>query len=423
MSCGAALLLALTTAAAGAPAQSSASAPEALVVAIEARAELHTRLLAIDDWSAFVGSLALSPLEAKRRLTGLDEPRHSDIGAVRALLSDAAQREAHFDTQGADSLRREVLAVYDNLLRSDDVVRDAAAQALQDRAAAAQAEGRNADALVDALEAVRRFPSYAVDLSRHPPRVEELYEQARAVLRSMPQGALEVTAPHAGELFADGRSLGRVVGRQALRLPLGRYRLWLRDHDRISWVHPVEISPVPAQAHIDLHVESAVSWEPFLTLRCADDCPSRLEQLGQRARVAQVVGLKSDGQGGIEALVVDAVGGGVALRTLAAQEHGAMALAPRDVTLRRSFSPLYLVPLGVGQLAQDRTGAALGYAALQIGLAIWHTTALIQHHTNAGDTAREPELRRTRNLSGGLLLGAMTLNVLEAVVVGLVTGE
>ena len=79
----------------------------------------------------------------------------------------------------------------------------------------------------------------------------------------------------------------------------------------------------------------------------------------------------------------------------------------------------------MGQFVQDRPIFAGGYAATQIGLLVWHLVSWQRHATAVADNdfSREPDLRTQRNVSAALFYGALAASVVEAVVVGLLTGE
>ena len=64
-------------------------------------------------------------------------------------------------------------------------------------------------------------------------------------------------------------------------------------------------------------------------------------------------------------------------------------------------------------------------AAGQVGLLVWHLVAW-QRHADAvsdNDFAREPDLRTQRNISAAAFYGALGASLVEALIVGWVTGE
>jgi hypothetical protein len=92
---------------------------------------------------------------------------------------------------------------------------------------------------------------------------------------------------------------------------------------------------------------------------------------------------------------------------------------------RAAFSPFYLVPFGVGQLVQDRPLFAASYLGIQVGLLGWYAWVRreVSRAVDLDDLPRERELEQRRDMVLGLFVAAVAAGVIEAVVVGLATGE
>ncbi|MEE8409891.1 MAG: hypothetical protein V3T05_09815 [Myxococcota bacterium] len=375
------------------------------------------------------GEVVLERQELLRRLTGLAKTRVAVVSALEKMLADARDREARFDTTGANALRVEILRVFDRSARPTMALRHIAAVAAQEIAAALLAEGNEAGALLRARETLRRFSSTPLDSARHSPAVQALFARAAQELEEGPSGVLTVLCDEAGTVFADGNALGPIDGRLEHRLPAGPYRVWWIDEDGTSgFPHPVEIHGDGASVTIVAALEQSLALEPVVALRCKNDCGDLLLALGKRLAVDHVVGVypaTAEKVHGLRADVAEGrsdvwgdtdVGGG-----------GGSSNAERGVTTghRAAFSPLYLVPFGVGQFAQERPIFASAYAAIDGGLLVWHLVAWQRHSKAAGgnDFAREPDLRNRRNLTAVIFYSALAATIAEAVVVGLLTGE
>jgi hypothetical protein len=90
-----------------------------------------------------------------------------------------------------------------------------------------------------------------------------------------------------------------------------------------------------------------------------------------------------------------------------------------------AFSPMYLLPFGGGQFAQDRPVFGGVYLGITLGLGAWFAIAFSQYAdaTANGQVERIPELGRLRVASGALLGAVVCATILEAVIYGLVVGE
>src|SRR2546426_86082 len=75
------------------------------------------------------GAMVPAPEDLVERLTGVREPRLPDEQALTQMLADAADREARFDTAGANALRGQVLRAFDAALRPSAGLRTLAARA------------------------------------------------------------------------------------------------------------------------------------------------------------------------------------------------------------------------------------------------------------------------------------------------------
>jgi hypothetical protein len=372
------------------------------------------------------GHEALSTNELRRRLLGTPTPRTPDVQGLTTMLADASDREARFDSAGAAALRREVLRAFDEALTTGPEMRQAALAAMLDMVAALVGDKQGAAALAQAQDTVRRFGEVPVDSQRYPPIVRNLVAAAADAQREQPHTRLDIHIDTPGEVFADGTALGGGSDGVSGSLPLGSYRVWLVDvAGRSSWPHPVTLSEPCDRIQIELAFDQLIDVDPVLSLQCTEACDADLQRLGQRLGVTAIVGLRPDADGGGTGTWVDVATGETAAWKPGGTGPAIVKAAGGETTTRSRFSPLYLVPLGVGQFAQDRPGFGASYAALELGLLAWSVVAWRQHvkAVSDHDLARESRLRTQRNLSAGLFYGSLVAGVVEAVVVGWVTGE
>ncbi|MBI3179694.1 MAG: hypothetical protein HYZ27_08520 [Deltaproteobacteria bacterium] len=359
------------------------------------------------------GREVITQAELRERLTGVAEPRRPDEEGLAKLLDDASRAEAHFDTAGANALRAQVLRAFATVLRPTPKVRELAARAAQDTAAALLAEKHRDAAIAAARDALLWF-DMPLDATRHSQDVFALFEQARRSLAAGRYGTLRIITNTPGSVLIEGLAAGAAGQEVSRRLPVGRYRVWLiTDHGEMSLPQRVDLTADGATLTLDADLDRRLRLEPVVSLHC-QDCAAELAALGRRAGLATVF----------------AVGDGQSLQVNVAAASAVEWVAPgAELTATdgriAKFRPLYLVPFGVGQFAQDRPIYGGSYAAAQVGLLIWHATVFSRHRTaeRDGDFDREPELREQRNRSAIFLYSALAASVVEAVVVGLVRGE
>lgn len=365
--------------------------------------------------------------EARRRLVGTDNARIPDEAALTHMLADARDREARFDTVGANAVRREVLAAFETAVWPSAALRRLAAQAAQDIAAAMLNEGKTHEAAKAAREAVGRFPDVPIDAQRYSPAVRAQFATASSSARAMASLTIGVDAP--GTLVVDGRPMGEVVDGATLELPPGRYRVWLEHEGDATLPERVELSPSGGRIAIATRLAGRVDLWPVLSLRCDEDCVKLLADVGGRLGVSRVVGVRS------EAVLADrlvllhvSVATGVLDREETVRARDVVAVSPRAErpSARWSrFNALYLVPFGGGQLAQGRVPYAAAYFATEIGLLAWNAVTVRAHDRAAreGNLADESDLRSRRNLSASLAAGAIVAGVVEALLVGWLGGR
>jgi hypothetical protein len=314
-------------------------------------------------------------------------------------------------------LRNQILRAFDASIRPTQTLRRLAATAAHDLAAAWLGEGQENLALAAAREANRRFGTWPVDSTRHPPSVLKLFERAR---EGQQTGVLRVVSTKPGTVWVDGSSAGPLDGAIERVLPVGRYRVWLTDAGGMaSLPHKVELDASGSTLTIDMDLEIRLHVQPVFTVECEATCAQDLRAIGQRLAASRVIGVPPPGRAALE---ID-VATGESQPWIAARDLEVVDV-PLELTVRDRFSPWYLVPFGVGQFVQDRPYTASAYATAQVGLLIWHVVASVRH-TSAHDDADfgdEPELRAQRNISAGLFYGSLAASVLEALIVGWLTG-
>lgn len=363
----------------------------------------------------------VSHVEAVTRLTGVESPAASDRGRLIALLGEAREREAEFETERAVALYREIIAAYDQALFPSAPQRVATAQAIQELAATLHASGSVEEAATWAREAMRRFPDHPPDAMRHPPRVIALFDAANDALLADPTGKLDVVSTKGGEVFVDGRSLGRSRGRVMRTLPAGRYRAWLVTDDGISLPHPVDLKAgAEIEITIDAELDHCLKLAPVLTLTCEQTWERDLQSLMRAVGATRGVGVPPPEFAPIASSVFTAG----ALVLSAADSPPAVGEAALGAPLP-TFSPLYLIPLGGGQLAQERYAFGVTYLAVDIGLVVWSIIASVGYDdvVRGGNVEAEPGARLHRNIAVGVTASFAAATVVEAVIYGLVAGE
>ncbi len=392
---------------------------DAVVVALDADAELYERVSRVADWQTAIGMNVLWPEDMQRKLTGIPEPELADLDELQRKLSEADDREVRYNTEGANELRRQILDAYGRAVITGPEIRVLTAQALHALAAAHLFDGKKQEAVDVARTALRRFSNVPLDTRRYPSAVEALFKRAAVELKRLPTTEVTISVSQPADIFADGQQIGMRTTRVTKKLPQGNYVISAVDDFGKSFAHPVVAGSTPIALDIDVALEGAISWSPFPTLRCVPVCDEALRGLARRLD-AKVVGLRLDDQPtrSVRGLFVNADGMQSETRVISALADvhpvgiGVAASPPSS-----RFSPWSLVPFGVGQFEQRRYVAGSIYAGIQTGLLAWHVIALVRHgdHANSA-TDDEESTRAQRNVSGILLIGAMIANVAEALV-------
>jgi hypothetical protein len=229
------------------------------------------------------------------------------------------------------------------------------------------------------------------------------------------RGRLLVRSDEPGMVYAEGVRLGASDGELEAAVAPGKYRIWLETSTGWSLPHAVVVEAEPTEVRIDMALDRRLEPGIPVVLDCGDPCPSLMQKLAQRLSVDGIVGVRSSPAlppGQLEAVSFDAADGSV--------EAGVLDSASGLVQPLRRFRLTALVPFGVGQITERRYALGGGYLAAQAALLGWHLYARHQFNVAArgADLAQEERRRRETNLSLGLLLGAMSANVIEAVIVG-----
>jgi hypothetical protein len=386
-------------------------------------AEATAEALRIASSDARATSEMLPPETLRLRLVGASTPHTPDVAGVTQLVADAAAHEARFDSVGARALRQQVTNAFDAATRLSPELRRAALTASLDGVAALSGDGMRDASEAVARDAVRRFGNLEVDTARYPPAVCAVLAAAELEVRAQPKARLDVRVDAPGRLFADGVVLGEISDRQSYELPIGSYRLWLVDgNGRSSLPYPVTVGSSPISVEIDTALDALIELEPTVAVRCEEACEPALQRLGRRLNVVAVVAVRPGSDDRVTGLRVETATGASSAWVLPDVTESVDGTAAAVTESPRRFGPLSLVPFGVGQFAQARPVLGASWATLETGLLAWHVVAWKRHSTsvNGHDFAREPELRRQRNLSAGLFYGAVVAGVIEAVVVGLV---
>jgi hypothetical protein len=103
------------------------------------------------------------------------------------------------------------------------------------------------------------------------------------------------------------------------------------------------------------------------------------------------------------------------------------AITVEDATPQRrwaSFRPLFLVPFGVGQFAQDRPVAGAVYATAEAALLAWYVVSRqrLVDVASRYDLGREERLRGQHQLATALFFSSLAATVAECLIVGWLLG-
>lgn len=347
------------------------------------------------------GITALSQEAVLEHLVGVRAMRAPDEDALTKMLIEARNLEGRFKTAAAQVLRRQVLTTFDETSQPSQRLIGIAAEAAQDIASGHLTEEERTAAETAAREVARRFPDTPVDTLRHPPAVQRLLARAKTALAKEPAYRLEILSDEGGELWVEGRRIGSVSARSEVRLPTGRYRLWLVRNGKGSLPYRVDITTSDSTVTINSDIDARLSFDPILSMTCVD-CMRDLDSLCPRLGASRCA-LASPPP---PAPLVDT------------DLHVASTSPPP------AFSPVSLVPFGVGQFAQNRPIAGSLFAAGTAGIGLWNIIAY-RRHTDAVNKASRDEsaLRTQANVAAALFYTAMAAGIGEAVVWGLMHRE
>jgi hypothetical protein len=389
------------------------------VVALDDAPSSATLAAALATRLSAAGETVLTTAQLTQRLVGAAEPRDPSVAALQALLAEGREREAYFDKAGAEALRRQVMGAFDAALRPEAALRKVGAEAARDLAVASLIEGDPEAAREQTHEVWRRFGLVPIDAARLSPAIVRFLTAEREAAEATARVPVVVTSDRGGTLYADGMVLGRTDGKLVTALPAGDYRLWLETGGGWSLPRPIRVERGRLEVRIETALDSRLALTDPIALRCAASCKTDLAALARRVRAARIYGVRATGADEGWVLAVEAQTG---------ESHDGSFTAARGLALRverpgavARFSPLYLVPFGGGQLAQHRTALGGAYAAAQLGLLAWHVSARVRY--SGADAVSQESLRGETNLSLGLLIGAMAVNVVEALTVGYLSGD
>jgi len=354
------------------------------------------------------------------RLTGSTAPRTPDLGGVRRLIEDARAAEAAFRDAEALDLRMRVLDAFEASPRPVAELRELATMAAVEIATGLYADGEREAAAEMAAAAVAHYLDGPLDRARYAPKVRALFDVARESMAAGELVPLVVRCDRPGRVLADGRYLGLCGDQLEAKVPPGRYRVWLERRGELSLPRVVELAGAVAEVRIDSARDARLDVDGGgVVVRCdVGACAEDLAELGRRLGVATVYGVAGERRGVRHVVRVDVASGAAA--DLWIDAGGAWVEPPAEPI--PTFTPLYLVPFGGGQFAQERYVAGGVYLTAQAGLLAW---TIGQAAALASDRHRQrrAELQTLAGVSGGMFAGAVVAGVLEAVIVGKVVGE
>ncbi|MBN1962447.1 MAG: hypothetical protein JW841_16050 [Deltaproteobacteria bacterium] len=402
---------------------------------------------ALRDYYEKQGDRVLDDRDAYLALLGTANPKASfDIAKLKKLLADAEQREAYFDDKAAETLRQQVLDAFNSTMHPDVELREIAVAAARDLAIGSYSQGKKEKAALRAREVWRRFGHAPIDQRRHSPDIQRIFDEQQRLLKQQERVLLSITSNLPGTLYADGLVLGRTDGLLAVSLPVGDYRVWLDYGSGWSLPHPVQLKDQRVELTINTEFDKRISVNDILTVQCDETCFNDLTVIAQLLNVANVIAVQQANDKQVQALsyfvkptptlhkVDYALKNNTVERIIddkiiatsvkaASLDNAALKLIPvpnyRETLVPR-FSPLYLIPFGGGQFAQDRNVVGGIYLTLQTGLIAWY--AVERYNFNQANKHNElirgESIRKRANLALGALTAAMVANVIEAIIVG-----
>ncbi len=368
-----------------------------------------------------------------RILVGNDKPTEQSPASWRKSLREAIEKDALFEIETADSLRREVELSYEAsaLLNFEKV--QLRAQAGHARVASLLAEGQKLQASEVARATLRRFKDIELDRKRHPPTVIQFFQQELKTIEKQTKGEIVVQGKLSGTLYADGNRLGPIQDQVRYQLPQGNYRLWVRDGQSSSLARVVTVGTEAQVVRFNEILEPALQVLPHHHLACSDHCEVILGLFAKRLGTTSLTGLRraAEGNGLYEVVKVDQKGE-IQQKTLI-NRHGltvqlaAPALAKSqqpptpDVNTEAGFSALWLLPAGGGQFSQGRWGWGIAWASLEAGLLAWNIHAATSYYSAEPGSEARKSAETQAKISGGVLYTTIAVGIAEAIITGLIT--
>ena len=220
--------------------------------------------------------------------------RPPDEAALGRLGKDAATLEAHFDSDGAVVLRRQVLAEFERTPAPSARLRELAGQAWQGIASAHFAAGERSAAAAAAREAVAHFGDVPVDPRRFSPQLRRLFADAKARLAKGRSTRVTVRTSEPGKLVVDGSTVASLTQVATVQLPEGHYRLWVVARDGTSSLpYPITCAGSPLTVTVDLALDRRLTLGDVPALACQEDeCPALLARLRTRLGVDELTAVR-----------------------------------------------------------------------------------------------------------------------------------
>ena len=364
-----------------------------------------------------------------RILVATDKPsKSSSSQSWLRSLNEALEKDARFETETAQALRQEVAVSYEATAMLNLKQVQLRARMGHDAVASLLAEGQKLQASAIAQETIRRFRDIPIDRKRHPPTVVDFFEQQKKSSENKLLSDLTVRGTTAGTLYADGHLLGPISGESTYRLAPGDYKLWIHNAGAQILVRPVSIGSKPLLITIDPPLDRALRVLPSPHLACSKSCEVLLGKLAQRLGTSTLQGIRQapEGNGLYEVVTVNRAGKttgktlinrhGLTVKLAAPETSQATLPIPGEPGKRNEFSAMWLIPGGVGQFSQGRTGWGIAWATVETGLLAWNIQAALTYDKN---DPNNDAAKSQAQISGYTLYAVMALGVLEAVITGL----
>ncbi len=375
----------------------------------------------------------LSEATLTRILVGSDKPIEQSAASWRKSLSEAIEKDALFEVETAESLRREIETSYEISPTLNYDLIQLRAQAGHDRVSSLLAEGKKLQAIDVARETLRRFRDIKLDRKRHPPNVIQFFEQALETILKQTEGEIVIQGKISGILYADGNRLGPIEAQKRYKLPYGSYRLWVRDGPTTTLARAVRISSESQVIAFNEILDPALQVLPHHHLACSNNCEAILGMFAKRLGTTSLTGVRRAAEGnGLYEVIRVTQNANVLEKTLI-NRHGltvqlaAPALAqaqnpPTDHAGKdSSFSALWLIPAGGGQFAQGRWGWGIAWASLEAGLLAWNIHAATSYYSAEPGSQARKSAENQAKISGGVLYTTIAVGIAEAIITGLLT--